>query len=241
MVRPQKMLNSSRCSQGSLKIVGESNVFCSQELPYTLDDDIYSLAEVFVRILYGRYATGPDLQRFVALEQEQLMVAPVVMVMKQMLDPRSERCSLEHVSRVLDDLRFAAKPSEPRPIVMSMFLGIGSVATVSAVLSHLRRKEFRKKDLSIFSRQSKLAASFCVAQAQGKRASLQDYYCHARIPWDIHGGRSWRLLGMFDGHGGKDCAKFAAQSLPHEVRRMLREKEEEASKAGWDYGLRYQG
>eukprot|EP00438_Fugacium_kawagutii_P028853 Skav214192 [mRNA] locus=scaffold2153:16168:18125:+ [translate_table: standard] len=110
-----------------------------------------------------------------------------------------------------------------------MFLGIGSVATVSAVLSHLRRKEFRKKDMSIFSRQSKLQASFCVAQAQGERASLQDYYCHARIPWEIHpGARSWRLLGIFDGHGGKDCAKFAAQFLPHEVRRMLREKEEKA-------------
>lgn len=198
----------------------------TKELPYTLDDDIYSLGEVFVRILYGRYATGVDLASAGASGVE---LPPVARVLNQMLEPRSERCSLSHVSQVLDDLRFLSKPSEPRPIVMSMFLGIGSVATVSAVLKHLRN---RKKDMSIFSRQSKLHASFCVAQAQGQRASLQDYYCHARIPWDLHAGaRSWRLLGIFDGHGGKDCAKFAAQFLPHEVRRMLREEEEEASKA----------
>lgn len=192
-----------------------------------MDDDIYSLGEVFVRILYGRYATGVDLASAGASGVE---LPPVARVLNQMLEPRSERCSLSHVSQVLDDLRFLSKPSEPRPIVMSMFLGIGSVATVSAVLKHLRN---RKKDMSIFSRQSKLHASFCVAQGQGQRASLQDYYCHARIPWDLHAGaRSWRLLGIFDGHGGKDCAKFAAQFLPHEVRRMLREEEEEASKAG---------
>lgn len=197
-----------------------------------MDDDIYSLGEVFVRILYGRYATGGDLRRFVEGAAPSSVPSQPLSLLKEMLDPRSERCSLSHAAQVLGDLRFSPKPSEPRPIVMSMFLGIGSVATVSAVLSHLRRKEFRKKDMSIFSRQSKLQASFCVAQAQGKRASLQDYFCHARIPWEIHAGaRSWRLLGIFDGHGGKDCAKFAAQFLPHEVRRMLREKEEKASEA----------
>ena len=204
------------------------NSLVSKELPYTLDDDVYSLGEVFVRILFGRYATGVDLQRVVE-ENPSKDVPTVVSVIKQMLDPRSERCSLVYVAEVLDDLRFSPKQSEPRPIVMSMFLGIGSVATVSAVMDHLRRKEFRKRDMSVFSRQSKLHASFCVVQTQGQRASLQDYYCHARIPWDIHvGARSWRLLGMFDGHGGKDCAKFAAQFLPHEVRRMLREREDEA-------------
>ncbi|CAK9118780.1 unnamed protein product [Durusdinium trenchii] len=200
----------------------------TKELPYTLDDDIYSLGEVFVRILFGRYATGVDLWRFVQQNPQENMPT-VVSVLKQMLDTRSERCSLTHVVQVLNDLRFSPKQSDPRPVVMSMFLGIGSVATVSAVMNHLKKKEFRKRDMSVFSRQSKLRASFCVYQVQGQRASLQDYYCHARIPWATHtGARSWRLLGMFDGHGGKDCAKFAAQFLPHEVRRMLQEKEQEA-------------
>ncbi|CAJ1398379.1 unnamed protein product, partial [Effrenium voratum] len=200
----------------------------TKELPYTLDDDIYSLGEVFVRILYGRYATGVDLRRFVE-ECSSNSVPPVLQALKQMLEGRESRCSLEQVAQILDQLRFVPKPSEPRPMVMSMFLGIGSVATVSAVMDHLKKKKFRKQDMSVFSKKSKLQASFCVAQTQGTRPSLQDYYCHARIPWNVHAGaRSWRLLGMFDGHGGRDCAKFAAQSLPHEVRRMLREVEDEA-------------
>ena len=199
----------------------------TKELPYTLDDDIYSLGEVFVRILFGRYATGCDLRRFVDRSPDD--VAAVVQILAQMLAPRDLRCSLAEVREVLDDLRFEPRVSEPRPIVTSIFLGIGAATTVSVVMDHLRKKKFRKQDMSIFSKRSKLPATFCVCQAQGLRPSLQDYYCHARIAWNVHkGARSWRLLGMFDGHGGKDCAKFAAQSLPHEVRRMLRATEEEA-------------
>ncbi|CAE7036127.1 Ppm1l [Symbiodinium natans] len=188
----------------------------TKELPYTLDDDVYSLGEVFVRILFGRYATGGDLRRFVEGGSE---LPAVVRILSQMLGPRDRRCSLSQV-----------QVSEPRPIVTSIFLGIGAVTTVSVVMDHLRKKKFRKQDMSIFSSKSKLRATFCVGQTQGQRPSLQDYYCHARIGWSVRkGARTWRLLGMFDGHGGKDCAKFAAQSLPHEVRRMLRDAEAEAA------------
>ena len=181
----------------------------TKELPYTLDDDIYSLGEVFVRILYGRYGSGVDLRRFLETASD---VPEVVQVLGEMLDARPRRCGLRHVADILDDLRFRSKESEPRPIVMSMFLGIGSVATVSAVMDHLRRKEFRKRDISIFSKKSALQASFCVGQTQGQRQSLQDYYCHARIPWAIHAGaRSWRLMGMFD---GQQEARIAPSSRP---------------------------
>ena len=200
----------------------------TKELPYTLDDDIYSLGEVFVRILFGRYATGCDLRRFA--EERPSEVPKVVQILAQMLAPRDRRCPLSEVEAVLDALRFVPKVSEPRPIVTSIFLGIGAVASVGFVMDYLGKKKFRKQDMSIFSKRSKLQAAFCVGQAQGERPSLQDYYCHSRIAWKVHrGARSWRLLGMFDGHGGKDCAKFAAQSLPHEVRRMFRDTEAEAA------------
>ncbi|CAE7288468.1 MPK4b [Symbiodinium sp. CCMP2592] len=204
----------------------------TKELPYTRDDDVYSLGEVFVRILFGRYATGGDLRRFA--EESSSELPPVVRILEQMLTSRDRRCPLSLVQEVLDELRFQPKPSEPRPIVFSIFLGIGAVMTARVLMEHLRKKKFRKQDMSVFSKRSNLKSSlqatFCVGQTQGRRPSLQDYYCHARIAWNVHkGARSWRLLGMFDGHGGKDCAKFAAQSLPHEVRRMLRETEAEAA------------
>eukprot|EP00439_Symbiodinium_sp_Y106_P064520 s233_g10.t1 len=204
----------------------------TKELPYTRDDDVYSLGEVFVRILFGRYATGGDLRRFA--EESPSELPPVVRILEQMLTSRDRRCPLSRVQEVLDELRLQPKPSEPRPIVFSIFLGIGAVMTARVLMEHLRKKKFRKQDMSVFSKRSNLKSSlqatFCVGQTQGRRPSLQDYYCHARIAWNVHkGARSWRLLGMFDGHGGKDCAKFAAQSLPHEVRRMLRETEAEAA------------
>jgi len=201
----------------------------SRDLPYTLDDDIYSLGEVFVRILYGSYATGRELLQFVRKQGSGpgVEAPPVVRILAAMLEPRESRCSLEEVHAQLVKLRFHPRglPSEPRPIVATAWLGIGALVTAATVGAWERQKSLQRQK-SVFSKRSRFQAQFRVARTQGTRVHMDEYYCHSRVTFGTSpSARSWRLLGVFDGHGGPDCSKFAARFLPHEVRRMLRDAE----------------
>jgi len=198
-------------------------------LAYTLDDDIYSMGEVFIRILYGEHATGLELRNFVKKNGLDA-VPPIVRVIHSMLLPRDERANLEDVLKDMEALKEGVSmPSMPRPIVTETFLGIGAVATAVMIKEALRSRSIRK----VVNKKTKLNAVVRVAVSRGNRVEMQDKYCHSRLKWSLlPGGRSWRLLGVFDGQGGKSCAKFAARFLPHEVRRMFRKVEQERDAAG---------
>lgn len=201
-----------------------------KKLPYALEDDIYSLGEVFVRILYSSYATGREIRQFVQKHGDD---APsVARILASMMEPRESRCALANVRDQLRKLSFQPLPSEPRPLVTSAFLGIGALVTAAVVAQQARSKSLRRSQ-SVFSSRSRLQAEFRVGRTQGKRTYMEDYYCHSRVAFHTTPeARSWRIMGMFDGHGGKDCAKFAARFLPHEVRRMLRTAEEQLEGSG---------
>lgn len=206
-----------------------------KELPYTLDDDIYSLGEVFVRILYGNYGTGRELRQFAAQHEGRTGEKPpsVTRILAAMMEPRETRCSLDELRARLEGLRFLpqALPSQPRAIFTTAFLGIGALIT-AATFATLQRKKSLQRSRSVFETKSRMLAGFRVSRTQGTRVYMEDYYCHSRVIFRTSPkARSWRLLGVFDGHGGKDCAKFAAQYLPHEVRRMLRCAEERYTNA----------
>eukprot|EP00929_Paragymnodinium_shiwhaense_P071971 TRINITY_DN36543_c0_g1_i1.p1 TRINITY_DN36543_c0_g1~~TRINITY_DN36543_c0_g1_i1.p1 ORF type:complete len:721 (+),score=61.31 TRINITY_DN36543_c0_g1_i1:68-2230(+) len=209
----------------------------TKNLPYTLDDDVYSLGEIFVRMLYGSYATGSELRQFV--QENPTDVPQVAKIVASMLQPREERSKLSHLVEELGALRFQTLTSIPRPIVTSVFLGMGALVTFATVAEKTRQKSIGDKPGrpdSVFSRCSEHCAEFRVGRTQGKRVQLQDYYCHSSICWNITpGARSWRLLGVFDGHGGQNCAKFCAQFLPHEVRRYLRDVEDDAGTLGFEH------
>lgn len=190
-------------------------------LSYSLDDDIYSMGEVFARLLYGSYATGNELRRYV----DRVGFTPicgVVQVLYKMLEPRGERWACDRLLQQLSSLSNGLSlPSEPRPIVTEVFLGIGAVVTAAMLGERIRARSLGQEAGS-----SQSNAVVRVGQTQGKRIGMQDFYCHARVRWTVPpGGRKWRLLGAFDGHGGVTCAQFAARFLPHEVRRMLRRLE----------------
>lgn len=192
----------------------------TKALPYNLEDDIYSMGEVFVRILYGQHATGNELRRYISSSAKE--PPQVSKIINGMLQPRGSRSTLEEVLEQTLALKKQAMASEPRPIVTEVFLGIGALTTAACLAEQLRsRYKNRKRAVK-----SKFDAVVRVGAVQGDRIDMQDYYCHSRLRWSVlPGDWGWKLLGVFDGHGGFQCARFAARFLPHEVRRNLRKFE----------------
>eukprot|EP00445_Apocalathium_hangoei_P013815 CAMPEP_0203868668 /NCGR_PEP_ID=MMETSP0359-20131031/17243_1 /ASSEMBLY_ACC=CAM_ASM_000338 /TAXON_ID=268821 /ORGANISM="Scrippsiella Hangoei, Strain SHTV-5" /LENGTH=760 /DNA_ID=CAMNT_0050787121 /DNA_START=38 /DNA_END=2320 /DNA_ORIENTATION=- len=202
----------------------DTDSLCKQRMAYSLDDDVYSLGEVFVRILYGSYATGRELRTFVEKRIAAGVEPPAVTrILASLLEPRGTRCSLADLLPQLFALRYLPEglPSEPRPIVTAAFLGIGAMVTAAAIAKSVRQTSLQRQK-SVFSKRSRFQATFHVIRTQGRRMAMEEYYCHSRVVFGTNpSARSWRLLGVFDGHGGPDCAKYAARFLPHELRRFL--------------------
>eukprot|EP00403_Amphidinium_massartii_P036535 CAMPEP_0178457240 /NCGR_PEP_ID=MMETSP0689_2-20121128/46913_1 /TAXON_ID=160604 /ORGANISM="Amphidinium massartii, Strain CS-259" /LENGTH=732 /DNA_ID=CAMNT_0020083481 /DNA_START=35 /DNA_END=2234 /DNA_ORIENTATION=+ len=180
----------------------------SKGLPYTLDDDVFSLGEVMTRILYGKRGCGNDLYRDI-MEGDRASQPRIAEIVCGMLHPRGQRWSLEEVLKALKDLKQEALYSDPRPIVTEVFLGVGAIVTAATV--GVRRQPGR-------STKGKMAdkAKVYIGRHQGHRASMQDEYFHSRVRCAVSAPQigNWRLLGVFDGHGGELCSQFCARFLP---------------------------
>ena len=57
--------------------------------------------------------------------------------------------------------------------------------------------------------------NICALTAQGPRDYNEDRYCARAV------GNGKYILGVFDGHGGKDCAEMCAQQAPEILRDLL--------------------
>ena len=52
-------------------------------------------------------------------------------------------------------------------------------------------------------------ASWGACEMQGWRVNMED--AHLAISIDLHDGKKGMIFGVFDGHGGKEVAVFAAE------------------------------